>query len=575
MPKIVRLLILFVLLLAFYVRTFGINWDFGFHLHPDERMIIMVSDRINLPSSFKNILSSESSINPDFFAYGSFPIYLLSSTSHIVSTFLQKPSLSTYDGMLYVGRFLSIVFDLVTTYLVFRISLSVFGTKRYASSLLSSFFYAIAVLPIQASHFFAVDIMLTCLTTLTLFILIRYIYTRSFRLLLVVGVVFGLSIATKITMSLLAAPIVLAIVMTTKGKNVLQENAKRLFILFLGAFSAFVISMPYAVIDRFEFIKQIGEQLKMNSNPYIFPFTLQYVNTAPYAYYIVNLVTWGFGLPLGILLVVSVIVQTYIQIKKLYLSIQRKYDPQYISLFILIVFLWMYFLIVGKSAVKFMRYMLPLYPLFCLFGGVTVITLGNFLKKTGRIYFTLFTLFVFSILIWPFSFITIYSKPPTRVEASNWILSYIQQGDLLAVEHWDDRLPLFHSERFTIKELPLYEKDSPAKWEDISKTLEQVNYIVIASNRLYIPLQKLDNCQIHTSHCYPLTKKYYQALFNEELGFKKVAEFSNHPRIPYINLVINDQTSDESFTVYDHPTVMIYKKSAQIPSEELFSRVTK
>ncbi|MBI2443099.1 MAG: hypothetical protein HYV40_04310 [Candidatus Levybacteria bacterium] len=91
--------------------------------------------------------------------------------------------------------------------------------------------------------------------------------------------------------------------------------------------------------------------------------------------------------------------------------------------------------------------------------------------------------------------------------------------------------------------------------------LAQTDYIILSSNRLYTPLQKLTNCDVLPSgRCYPQTAMYYRALFQGLLGFKKVAEFTSFPTIPLLNIPIDDQGADESFTVYDHPKVMIFQK---------------
>ncbi|MHB8484000.1 MAG: hypothetical protein ACYDBV_14985, partial [Nitrospiria bacterium] len=109
---------------------------------------------------------------------------------------------------------------------------------------------------------------------------------------------------------------------------------------------------------------------------------------------------------------------------------------------------------------------------------------------------------------------------------------------------------------------PLYNQDTPEKWNQINTHLKTVNYILIASNRLYVPLMKLTDCQKLAPHpCYAQTASYYQKLFTGRLGFHKVAEFSTYPTIPFFNLTINDQSADESFTVYDHPKVMIFQKN--------------
>ena len=108
-----------ILLLGLALRIFGINWDQGFHLHPDERMLIMVAEKINF---FKNL-------NPDFFNYGSLPIYLLKGTASITD-FLFNKNLANYDGLLKVGRNLSIFFDLVIIVFVYKISKFLFNNEK-------------------------------------------------------------------------------------------------------------------------------------------------------------------------------------------------------------------------------------------------------------------------------------------------------------------------------------------------------------------------------------------------------------------------------------------------------------
>lgn len=100
-----------ILFLALILRLYGINWDQGFHLHSDERMLIMVATRIHFFDQ----------LNPNFFNYGSLPIYLLRGLSQLVD-WLFDTSLSNYQGMLYFGRFLSIFFDLITIFLIYKIA---------------------------------------------------------------------------------------------------------------------------------------------------------------------------------------------------------------------------------------------------------------------------------------------------------------------------------------------------------------------------------------------------------------------------------------------------------------------
>src|SRR3989338_8454485 len=98
-----RIVLAIIALFGLALRLYGINWDQGMHLHPDERMLIMVATPMRF---FANL-------NPDFFNYGSLPIYLLVATGQLVE-FITSSDYSSYDGLLVVGRFLSALADTVT-----------------------------------------------------------------------------------------------------------------------------------------------------------------------------------------------------------------------------------------------------------------------------------------------------------------------------------------------------------------------------------------------------------------------------------------------------------------------------
>ena len=187
-------ILFFIILLGFSFRIFNSNWDSGFMFHPDERAIYMFTIPIALPSSINEFLSPESSLNPNFFAYGNLPIYLLKIVSSYASVI--NPAFSEYSGIFVVGRIINAVFDTLTILIIFLLARKLFNIK---AALLSSFFYSIAVFPIQNSHFYSVDISLTFFTLLTLLFLSFYMKTPNLKNALLTGLAFGLALATKIS----------------------------------------------------------------------------------------------------------------------------------------------------------------------------------------------------------------------------------------------------------------------------------------------------------------------------------------------------------------------------------------
>ena len=102
-----RVLALFGLaVLGLALRLYGLNWDQGNNFHPDERQILFRIMTLSWPTSVTQFFDPVNSpLNPHFFAYGSFPLYLLASLGNILSHF--SPNIATMTGLTLLGRILS------------------------------------------------------------------------------------------------------------------------------------------------------------------------------------------------------------------------------------------------------------------------------------------------------------------------------------------------------------------------------------------------------------------------------------------------------------------------------------
>lgn len=553
--------------MAVFLRLYGLNWDQNQHLHPDERFLTMVAVAIKLPSNiFAYLDPLRSTASPynqgfGFFVYGTFPLYFVK----IVAEIFNKVD---YGEIHFVGRAVSAFFDVGVVFLLYKIGEKIYGRKQ---GLLAAFLYSIMVLPIQLSHFFAVDTFLNFFLVLCFYFLILMLGARRLTLkTIMLGTAFGLALACKISavyFSPIIALVFLYLLITQKPKSKVISSG----LLFgVCTYLAFRLSQPIAfasgnlfdLIPNPQFVSNIKELASFSRPDTWFPPTLQWIKTKPLIFPLKNLIQWGLGLPLGM---VSLIALGATVVSLLYSLRKKAKSPKacFRQFTTILMVLWVLelFFYQGLQLVKTMRYFLPIYPFLALLSAAFLIQTYERLKTKVPRFFPLATscLTFTAFVIYPLSFVSIYTQPITRVTASNWIYDNVPSGSMILTEYWDDPLPLplptGHT-NYKSEQLPLYDLDTQEKWIKIESLLNQADYIVLSSNRLYLPIMQ-------NPQRYPKTAQYYQALFDGSLGFQKVAEFSSYPCFPPIKphlFCFNDDSAEEAFTVYDHPKVMIFKK---------------
>lgn len=576
MKNKVHFILIAIIALGFLLRIYNINWDSGFHMHPDERAIVLATTAMQFPASWHIFTSPLSPWNPHFFAYGSLPMYLLWILGKAFGVI--NPLFDTYDKINLVGRGVSAIADTTTILLIYFLGKAISNQKV---GVCAALMYALSVLPIQLAHFYAVDSLLTCFITAVLLFSVLFYTNPSKKLGFLLGLFFGLALATKVSATVLLVSIVLTLSMDFLLVFLKQPHRphtwlphiplflKRLvtegIILLVTALITYALCEPYAFLSFTEFKTQTLQQSAMTKNAFVFPYTLQYVEKIPYIYELKNVFLFGLGPVIALLTLVGVFSMTSD-------ILRREKEGKWAKELVFLTFGLLYFGVVGHFAIGFIRYMLPLYPLFALWAGLALYRIVTSLKREHLLHNIVLILLFVAVLIWPLSFFTLYTKENTRVMATNYILKTIPAGKSIGLEHWDDALPLYGREKYTSLTLPLYDPDTPEKWATLNETLLHTDYIILASNRLYVPLQKLTDCKkLPPGRCYQMTANYYRQLFTggnvlqrdpRIAEFKPIAVFENDPTIPFLNIPIDDQQADESFTVYDHPKIIIFKKDA-------------
>ena len=566
-----KIILLSILFLALFFRLYGINWDQNHHLHPDERFLTMVTQELEFPENVSQYFNpNESPLNPHnhgytFFVYGVFPLKIVKIASEIITL-----DSFSYNNVTLVGRLLSAIFDVGTVALVFLIARNIFGKRE---GLLAAFLYSGMVLPIQLSHFYTVDPYLTFFITAAFYFLILLLKSKNgFVYTTLLGVSFGLALASKVS-AILFLPVIFAGIGYSAVFQKRYVKAVLITIVFLAAsYFTFRLADPRAfespnLLDptiNQNYIQSLTQLNQFNNPDTFFPPGIQWIGTTPLLYPLTNMVLWGLGLPLGVLIVSSVFYTAFSLTKYWLKALKRRNfkgaNDKKLLTSLAIVFILGVFFYQGSQFVKTLRYFYPTYPFFAIIGADFFYKFIHSRLKSNLLLVTCYLL----LLIWPLSFLQIYSRPHSRVAASNWIYQNIPPGSTITCEHWDDCLPLALGNKnhtlYNIETLELFNPDSPQKWQVINGQIATADYIIMSSNRLWSSIPKVPEK-------YPIASEFYNKLLSgEKLSFgeqfEKIAEFTSYPTIPFLNFKIPDDSAEEAFSVYDHPKVLIFKNEA-------------
>lgn len=543
--------IIVILIFAAILRYSGYNWD-GLHtIHPDERAIGFAVEKINF---FKTI-------DPKFYAYGTLPIYLIKILSIILS--VVDPIWNSYSFYVLSGRLISATAGIASIFIVYLI-----GKRLYSNTvgIFSSLFLTLTVSQIQDCHFATVDILLSFFITLTIYLLIDIFESKANikRYFLVSGVI-GLALAVKITaLPLLVVFFISHVASLYRKKELFKIKAwQNTIILFIGCGLTTLIinfiAQPYAYINFIEYFDRIKDELRIAKTADIC-YDWQYLKTPFLLYYVKELLFRSMGVPLGLLSIIGFTIATVS-------SIIKPLKSRHILLL-----LWTipYFITINTYQVKYIRYMEPLFPFFCLFAGYYYVELMKYLwtSKTKKVLAGIFSIILIGFtLFYALAFSTIYLKPHTYIEGSKWFYQNVPEKATLLTTHWDEGFPLPLKEKspemYKTLELKLYEHKGEElnsnKLNHIAENLEESDYFIAQSRRIY-------GTTLNVPEDFPITSKFYDMLFTERLGFKLIKEFTSYPGL--FNIEINDDLSDESFSVYDHPKVLIFKKVKNLKKKD-------
>lgn len=464
-------LLLLAILAGVYLRFTGLNWGEETYLHPDERFLVWVTADIQPVAGDVGYFDTENStLNPHnrghgFFVYGTFPIFL---TRYLTEAWIDAPI--GWKEIVTVGRALSASFDVLTILLIALIAARLYDRRVGA---LAALFYALAVLPIQLSHFYKEDTFLNFFMLLAVYFAVgvyqsaEWLFTRPAALPhpitpsppqplnpstpqpLTHSLAFGVALALAVACKLNAAPLALALPAAfalawwrvpaqqrQMSQAALARTLNALVLAGVLSFLVFRVAQPYAfsgpgffgMLPNPKWVANIQEQRNQAAGDVDFPPALQWARR-PIWFAWQNLTVWGLGLPLGVLAWAGFGLLAWYMLRN---------RAEWTRHALLWGWVALYF---GWQTLQFnptMRYSLPIYPLLVIFAAFALFELLRAHRAALR--FTAWGLMVFTLLataVYAFAFINIYREPITRVAASRWIYQNVPGPLMLAIQPQD------------------------------------------------------------------------------------------------------------------------------------------
>ena len=545
------LFLIAILAIGGFLRFYKLDWGQGLFTHPDEYHIAASVNQLSFPNQ----------MHPHFFSYGTVIIYLIYFTQELlkyISTILNS-QLSTFNSFI-VGRFYSALFSSLTILIVYKISTTFFIKRQF--SLIAAFLVAVTPGLIQQAHFATPESTLTFFLFGSLLFAIKYLKFKKTFYLILSSIFLGLALGVKVSSIVFLLPLIVVIIIPSLKKPLALIEG--FFLSLVTIFTTFALSAPFVFIDYPAFRSNLDYEggLAIGKIPVFY--TRQFIDTIPVLFQIEKIFPYALGPALLIACIVGFFV-TLIRLRGVpraqhHLGGDRKGSSEVNVLFVVIVAFLSLFLANAFLFAKWTRFIAPTFPFFAIFAAYLLEKLTN---KMRILSYSLTFILLLSTMLWTIAFYSIYTNPDIRITASDWLLSHAKEGSTFLVEGGNTiDIPLGSNfQRISLDFYPL-EQDSLTR-ERIADALYGSDYFLVQSRRVFMNHQRLPRL-------YPKTVKFYDSLFDGSLGFEQVKTFHSYPKLEIGNwkLEIPDENAEETWSVFDHPVIRIFKKRVQLTKQE-------
>lgn len=570
-----KYLLLTLIAIGAWLRYYNLNWGAPYYFHPDERNIAASVSQLQIPSQ----------MNPNFFAYGSLPIYsifisgiiknllaycfpllhycftLPASQSIIVQNPLwQKINRLSFEEAIIISRLFSATFSLMLIIIIYYTGKKLHSIK---AGLIAAFLTSTSVGLIQYAHFGTFEMWLTFFSFLLFIVCLQLLRKLRMRYVLFSGVIMGILISTKIS-HLALIPIPVMCIALGLYKNILTADpfykkikfylsGLTLLITFtLVTALVFIATNPYVFIDLPAFKNSMKYESGVALGSIEVFYTHEFFDTLPVVFQFLKIYPFLINPFLTAIFIPSLI---YILWKA-----KKTKNEIYILLtsFYLLLFLSQAFLFV-----KWTRYMVPTLPFIYLIIAISFASVIDFtgkkIKNKAYQEYSFKLLIFFGILactLFTFAYFkTVLVKTDSRILSSLWAKNNLNADSKILSETYDLGIIAFNSNFPHIALCNLYylEKDQfPCQDFSFEETIKEANYVILPSERIM-------KMSILKPIRFPKRYKFYISLLKDKSRYKLIYKTpcDIYCKILYVGDTFNSM--EQTTHVFDRPTVYIFE----------------
>lgn len=394
--------LLFILVLAFALRVWGVSFGLPALVHADEPIVVNHAMQYGLGSFHPHFFKI-----PPLASYLLFGVYglfylVLNLLGHIASTedfgrlFVQDPSAFYLLGRLTLG----VLPGTLTVFFLYRWVRLI----RPQVALIAAFLLSVLFLHVRDSHFIYADMSLVLLFVLTAHAITCYGMTPNKKKALVFGILLGAAVAMKYNGVFIVIPFIITHFLN-RGSLKKSDLFFNLLIAALLSLIIFLILNPYALLDWRFFWQELTQQGEAQGFTGL---------THHLRYSLAGAGGWPLMLTAGLGIAWALFKQ------------DRLAYPW-------IIFIGSYYLVICFFGQHYDRYALPLIPFVIFFSAYFIQAIGQ-KGNFGRLIAAILILSVVAVsLIKTIASDVLMSRPDIRITAGDWMKKELPEGSRIAL----------------------------------------------------------------------------------------------------------------------------------------------